>query len=124
MEGLGDPFCRYPMIWDDRTEAELVRHYARLAEVRREPAFDRGDFEILRVEGGYIEFLREKKTPNGTSRVRVAANLGDVDVTMKADGCWKELYSGASGSGDVRVAPFGFAFIAQDDEIKEKDENV
>lgn len=113
MEGLGDPFCRYPMIWDERTENELVRHYARLAEVRREPAFDRGEFEILRAEGGYIEFVREKATEDGISRVRVAANLGDTDAVMSVDGCWRELYSGKSGEGDHTVAPCEFAFITQ-----------
>lgn len=111
MEGLGDPFCRYPMVWDDRTETALVAHYRRLAEIRKYPVFDRGDFELTRVHGGYIEFTRKKHTADGDECVRFAANLGKTPEIMRMDGAWHELYGDERGMGDVSVPPCGFVFI-------------
>ena len=116
MEGLGDPFCRYPMVWDERTDEELVAHYRRLAAVRKYPAFDRGDFALTRVSGGYIEFTREKYVGGRLCRVRFAANLGAAADVMHVSGGWRELYSDKSGTGEVSVPPCGFVFICEDAE--------
>ena len=116
MEGLGDPFCRYPMVWDERTDEGLVAHYRRLAAVRKYPAFDRGDFALTRVSGGYIEFTREKYADSRLFRVRFAANLGAASEVMRVCGDWRELYSDKSGAGDVSVPPCGFVFICEDAE--------
>ena len=116
MEGLGDPFCRYPMVWDERTDEELVAHYRRLAAVRKYPAFDRGDFALTRVSGGYIEFTREKYVGGRLCRVRFAANLGAAADVMHVSGGWRELYSDKSGAGEVSVPPCGFVFICEDAE--------
>lgn len=114
MEGLGDPFCRYPMVWDERTDAALTEHYRRLAAVRKCPVFDRGEFAVARAEEGYIEIVREKKTDDGTVRVRVGANLGSRPAVMHVDGDRTELYTGCGGRGDVTVAPCGFVFIKEE----------
>lgn len=114
MEGLGDPFCRYPMVWDERTDTVLLEHYRRLAAVRRHPAFDRGDFAVTRVSGGYIEFTRKKQTEAGEYCVRFAANLGGSAAAMHIGGAWHELYSDERGSGDREIPPCGFAFVCEE----------
>ncbi len=113
MEGFGDPFCRMPMVSDERADAELIEHYRRLAAVRRNDVFAGGDFSVLRAEGGYIELLREKRTEQGTERVRLGANVGEDKVVMHAEGEWDELYSEVHGKGDVTLAFGEFAFIRE-----------
>ena len=102
------------MVWDERTDAALTEHYRRLAAVRKCPVFDRGEFAVARAEEGYIEIVREKKTDDGTVRVRVGANLGSRPAVMHVDGDRTELYTGCGGRGDVTVAPCGFVFIKEE----------
>lgn len=111
MEGAGDPFCRRPMVWDERVSEELQTHYRRLGKIRRNPVFDRGEFDVLHAEGGYIEFLREKRTDDGIVRVRVAANLGESTVSCRADSDYLDLYTGKRGRGDIRLPRYAFAVI-------------
>lgn len=113
MEGAGDPFCRRPMLWDERASEELVDHYRRLGDVRHCEVFDRGEFALLRAEGGYIEYSREKQTPDGLLRVRVAANLGCEAVTMHVSGEYLELYTGKRGRGDITLSRFAYAVIRE-----------
>ena len=84
--------------------------------MRKYPAFDRGDFALTRVSGGYIEFTREKYVGGRLCRVRFAANLGAAADVMHVSGGWRELYSDKSGTGEVSVPPCGFVFICEDAE--------
>ncbi len=91
MEGMGDPFCRYPFPWH-RVDAEINEHYKKLGEIRRgEDAFAGGEFKITRAEGGYFEFVRYKK--GSGEYILVAANMGEEPVRLEAVGA-KDLYTG------------------------------
>lgn len=107
MEGLGDPFCRRPMNWSN-PDPELTEHYRKLGDIRRNnPVFDGGDFRIRRVEGGYIEFEREK---DGV-RVVVGANLDDRERYIDTSENAVDLYTGRKTGGRVTVGINDFAMI-------------
>lgn len=107
MEGLGDPFCRMPMKWSS-PDKSLTEHYARLGAIRREnPEFAGGDFRIRRVDGGYIEYEREK---NG-SVIVIAANLDGAPRTLRVREGSRDLYSGEITSGEIAVPDCSFAII-------------
>lgn len=120
MEGAGDPFCRRPMVWDERASEELCSHYRRLGSIRQNTVFDRGEFAVLRAEGGYIEFLREKQTEDGTVRVRVAANLGETAAVMHARGEYHDLYADERGRGDISLQRYAFAVIDESKKRRKK----
>ena len=109
MEGLGDPFCRMPMNWAD-PDLSLTEHYARLGAIRLEnPEFAGGDFRIRRVDGGYIEYEREK---NG-SVIVIAANLDGAPRTLRVGEGSRDLYSGKLTSGEIAVPDCSFAIISK-----------
>lgn len=105
MEGMSDPFCRAPMKWGSDADAELLEHYRRLGRIRRsEPSLAGGSFRVVRADGGYIEYEREK----GGRRLTVAVNLGDAPAVCRASGL--ELYGGTEVKKPV-IGPRGFALI-------------
>ncbi|MCQ2427951.1 MAG: glycoside hydrolase family 13 protein [Clostridia bacterium] len=107
-EGLLDPFCRRPMRWDGRADADLLGHYRTLGRLRRsEPCFDGGDFRIVSAHDGYIEYVRKK---NGR-RLTVAVNCGKEAVKCRARGT--ELFTGERVSGKT-IDPCGFAVIVSE----------
>ena len=108
MEGMGDPFCRKPMRWGARADADLLAHYRRLGEVRRrEPVFDGGDFRVLSAADGCLVFSREK----GKDRVTVAVNCGPRPQILPL--CGRELCTGETLRGETVLPPQGFAIVKE-----------
>ncbi|MBQ8258799.1 MAG: glycoside hydrolase family 13 protein [Clostridia bacterium] len=91
MEGMSDPFCRYPFPWH-KIDTEINEHYKKLGTLRRnEKIFSGGEFKITRVEGGYFEFIRYNKEEKGY--VLVAVNMADEPIKVYAAG-GANLYTG------------------------------
>lgn len=106
-EGLGDPFCRYPMPWK-RMDESLLSHYRRLGEIRRaEDAFAGGEFEFVAVDGGFVEYKRQK---NADEYVLVAVNMAREAHTVKADGMI-DLYCDKMVEGDIELGWGEFAIL-------------
>ena len=53
VEGGRDPFCRRTYPWG-REDRELLEHYRRLGQLRRDPVFAEGDFRVVDSGVGYI----------------------------------------------------------------------
>lgn len=100
MEGYHDPFCRMPYPWG-REDGELLAHYRRLGEIRKEPAFAGGDFRILGHGDAWIAYERKK----GNSRVLILANRSADTVTFEAPGNFTELLTGVSVADALTVLP-------------------
>ena len=113
MEGEDDPFCRFPMPWDKVDGHPMFKHYARLAQLRREyPALRHGTFRTWHMEeNGLYAYLRTYKnqqllcilnTSDKPVRGMIALPEGMADMSMLTD-----LYS-SSGvevqSGCVKIA--------------------
>lgn len=77
LEGLFDPFCRRPYPWG-REDEELVAHYKALGQMRKNPVFKRGDFEITFAEGPLLVFERRADG----ERVTVAVNVGEKRTAL------------------------------------------
>ncbi|MDD6094218.1 MAG: glycoside hydrolase family 13 protein [Clostridia bacterium] len=92
MEGGRDPFCRRAYPWE-RQDAELVSHYRRLGEIRKNGVYKNGEFRIVGKGNSYIAFERyDKKT-----RIVTAANTDSTPVTVPFSG--KDLLSGKKFNG-------------------------
>lgn len=90
MEGMSDPFCRYPFPWH-RIDSEINEHYKKLGELRRgEDIFAGGEFKITRAENGYFEFIRYNKEEK--HYVKIAVNMGEPRRVETAGGV--NLYTG------------------------------
>ncbi len=108
MEGMGDPFCRYPFPWH-RIDEEINAHYKKLGEIRRgEDIFAGGEFKITRAEGGYFEFVRYKKGTDGY--ILVAVNMGNEPIkTHVAGGI--NLYTNRRVVGDQQIKTGEFLIV-------------
>lgn len=77
LEGYHDPFCRMPFPWHDMDKgyrAELLSHYKRLGEIRRDnKVLSDGDFYIIRHTESSIAYARE----NSEALIVVVANRGE-----------------------------------------------
>jgi glycosidase len=90
MEGMSDPFCRYPFPWHN-IDTEINDHYKKLGAIRRgEGIFAGGEFRITCAENGYFEFIRYKKEEKYF--VKVAVNMGEPRRIDAAGGV--NLYTG------------------------------
>ncbi len=103
LEGYGDPFCRMPMPWNDiegTYRSEILDYYRMLGKLRREEAFDGGDFRILSHTESAIAYVREKNS----SRILVIANRGEGFVLeLDGDVKYKDIETGESISGEIHV---------------------
>lgn len=119
MEGENDPFCRKPMVWDERLQnGELLEHYQTMIKLRRtHPELTRGGYETwvedeLRNVYGYIRKWEDRVTGmliNNSPREQEV----NVDFFWKADGGTAvELLTGqqihAAGETKVTIAPYGY----------------
>jgi glycosidase len=103
LEGYGDPLCRMPFPWNDPgspLRLRLLEHYRALGRIRREEAFDSGDFYIIRHTESDIVFVREKND----CRIIVAANRGERFLFDIPSGeRYVDLISGAEHQNAVLV---------------------
>ncbi len=83
MEGGDDPFCRYPMRWDDVENNPVHEHYQRLAHIReRTPALRMGRFRTHAVmDNGLYAYLRE----TDVQRVLCVLNTGLDPLTVRLE---------------------------------------
>ena len=94
MEGYHDPFCRFPIPWQDvegtavnAARVELLAFYRALGELRKSPAFHGGSFGILCHGDAHIAYQRT--SADGKESYLIAANRGSTPLSMAVDphGC-------------------------------------
>ena len=60
MEGGEDPYCRFPMRWDNVKNNPTHAHFQKLAMLRKEnTALSKGSFKTYKVDGGLYAYMRE-----------------------------------------------------------------
>lgn len=115
MEGMSDPFCRYPFPWH-RIDAEINEHYKKLGALRRgEEIFKGGEFRITKAEGGYFEFIRYKKEEKGY--ILIAVNMGDEPIKVHAAG-GTNLYTGKRVVGNPTLKQGEFMIVKMKGDAK------
>lgn len=115
MEGMSDPFCRYPFPWH-KIDTEINEHYKKLGALRRgERIFAGGEFKITCAEGGYFEFIRYKKEEKGY--VLVAVNMADEPIKVYAAG-GANLYTGKRVVGYPSISKGEFIIVKMKGEVK------
>ena len=115
MEGMSDPFCRYPFPWH-KIDTEINEHYKKLGALRRgEKIFAGGEFKITRAEGGYFEFIRYNKEEKGY--VLVAVNMADESIKVYAAG-GANLYTGKRVVGHPSISKGEFIIVKMKGEVK------
>lgn len=115
MEGMSDPFCRYPFPWHNINK-EINGHYKKLGEIRRgEEAFSGGEFKITRASGGYFEFVRYKKEEK--KYILVAVNMADEPIKVHAAG-GVNLYTGKRVVGNPTLKCGEFLIVKMKGEVK------
>ncbi len=115
MEGMSDPFCRYPFPWH-RIDEEINEHYKKLGEIRRaEEIFRGGEFKITKAEGGYFEFVRYKK--GADSYILIAVNMGDGPAKLPVSG-GTNLYTGKRVVGYPSVKSGEFLIVKKKGAVK------
>lgn len=106
MEGGGDPYCRFPMRWNDVENNPMLAHYQTLARLRREnPALRLGGFRTWKVlDNGLYAYLRVLDDQTmlcvlNTGDERAEALLPLPEALAKRDGLM-DLYAGKVFSVD------------------------
>ena len=104
LEGFHDPFCRMPFPWheiDGGYRAEILSHYRRLGEIRREnDCLVDGDFYIVKHTESSVIYARE----NESSIILVIANRGEgFSFELPDDGVYVDLLTGVEHKGCVWV---------------------
>ena len=113
MEGGDDPFCRFPMRWDDVKGNPVHEHFQKLAHIRAAvPALREGSFRTWAVEeNGLYAYLRQ--TEEQTVLCAVNTALEPVTARMKLPEKMRtlkvlhDLYSGKTvpvEDGEIRVS--------------------
>ena len=115
MEGMSDPFCRYPFPWHN-IDTEINEHYKKLGAIRRgEEIFAGGEFKITKADGGYFEFIRYIKEEKGC--ILVAVNMGDEPIKVQAAG-GVNLYTGKRVVGNPTLGKGEFLIAKLKGEVK------
>lgn len=120
VEGYHDPFCRMPYPWG-RENRELLVHYQHLGEIRRDPAFDGGDFSWIGHGAGWIAYERRAvchgnstvshagtgsdEADSPASVIAVLANRSSETVNLPAEGTYTDLLTGDRTDGSLFAEP-------------------
>lgn len=75
VEGGRDPFCRRTFPWGAEDQ-ELLDHYKKLGELRRDPIFANGDFRVVESGLGYIVYERTLED----RKITVVSNTSGTDM--------------------------------------------
>lgn len=112
MEGGDDPFCRFPMRWDDVKGNPVHEHFQKLAHIRAAvPALREGSFRTWAAEeNGLYAYLRQTDEQTvlcavNTALQPVAARMA-LPEKMKKLKVLHDLYSGKTlpvEDGEIRV---------------------
>ena len=101
LDGAGDPFCRRTYPWG-REDEELLSHYRRLGEIRRnEKTLALGDFRAFMIGERAIGFERRL----GGETLLVLASREENTIDLALDGEYVDLMSGKIYKNSVSVAP-------------------
>ncbi len=90
-EGLADPFNRMGYPWG-REDSNLLEFYKKMGEIRKNPAFNGGEFIPIFAQGGAVAYMRK----NGEHSALIAVNRSEIPVLIPTD------------AGNINLAPFGF----------------
>lgn len=112
LEGLFDPFCRRPYPWG-REDKDLLAHYRALGEMRKDPVFARGEFDVILAEGPLLVFERR----SDGKKVTVAVNVSEVEVTLPFTLKGRSMLDESKVSLDS-LTGYGFAVISSEKERK------
>lgn len=103
LEGYHDPFCRMPFPWG-RENGELLAHYRALGAVRRKhAALADGDFRFV-MRGEYA-FAFERCDGASGDRLLVAANMGEVPISLPVENGYRNALTSAPCDGLLTVEP-------------------
>ncbi len=107
-EGYADPFNRLPFPWH-RMEEDLLSHYRKMAEIRRDPAYRDGEMRLLHLSESLLAFGREK---DGKTAVTLFNNTDTPRrVRLPVDA---EVLLGEGEKEALLLPPrFGAVFIAR-----------
>lgn len=101
LEGMGDPFCRRPYPWSNQ-EAELVEHYKKLGNFKRQcKALRSTDIEFITHEGPACIFKRGA----GNDAVYVCVNMNDAPLECSFAKDKKALFGEFLINNDVYFIP-------------------
>ena len=103
LEGDNDPYNRRCFPWDNIDE-ELLSWYKTLAEIRKNPVFKTGDFNILYSGEGVIVYERI----DDENRVLVLVNNGEYPFEAKLKNLMRNMLTGELTRGDIVVAKNSF----------------
>lgn len=102
MEGGGDPYCRFPMRWDDVENNQTLAHYQRLAQLRQtHPVLRLGNLRTWRVfDNGLYTYLRQLEQQQAlcvlNTSIEPADALLPLPQAMAEMSVVTDLYSGQS----------------------------
>lgn len=96
LEGDNDPYNRRCFPWDNIDE-DLYNWYKTLAEIRKNPVFKKGDFNILYHGEGVLVYERI----DITGRVLVLINNGKYPFEAKIDNMMRNMFTGEIVKGDI-----------------------
>ena len=110
VEGGRDPFCRMPFPWG-REDAELIKHYKMLGELRKnESVYASGEFEILDFGDGYFAFARS----DDKDRIVTLLNAGQEDRLFSVPGIYKNIATNEQICDNVMIEPMRFAILKRE----------
>ncbi len=110
-EGLHDPFNRYGYPWG-RENLDLLNFYKKLGKMRKNPAFNCGEYIPVKADAGCICYVRK----NGEEQVLVAVNRQNESVWLELP----EIFEGARvifgnepSEGRLEVNSVGFSVLVK-----------
>lgn len=84
VEGYSDPFNRTPFPWHS-IEQELLRHYRRMGEIRKDSLYKDGEFRLLSLTDSFLAFSREDETFSSLTLVNNGKDA--LRVSLPKDAC-------------------------------------
>lgn len=111
MEGDRDPDCRRCMIWDEATwDKETLSLYRSLIDARkRNAALRTGTYEW--ISAGLPDSVFGFTRSAGHLKVQVYLNRSSKEAFVKADGKLLAGRGATLGQNELKLAPFGFAYL-------------
>ena len=111
MEGYADPMNRMPYPWE-REDPTLVEAYRAIGKLRLvNEALISGSFAIKHLDGSLLVYERKI----GKSAVTVFINRSQSDLTVSLDSKYKDLISGRTMKGSLKLSLRSFAVLSESD---------
>ena len=109
MEGAKDPFNRRTYPWGRENEA-ILSFYRQTGDIRTAAAdvLTHGYYRVLAAKGPLLLIERDAGE-NG--KILYMANSGAESVSYPLSGCYRDLYTDATVTGDVYLPPLSFRLL-------------